>query len=284
MLRPTLTLLAALVALAACLVTGTGPVVTTAAAGPAAPGEPPLALLGDGTSVRPLKDAALVEMTPQGWRYVAGQQDSHLTVSVVEGRVRFEDTGTRVLRRLPKQCTELEVPVGVAAECRVPARFADGMYLQVWPRLGDDVVDGSTLPAQLRLWVLADAGDDTMYGGAGDDFLNGAQGHDIGHGGGGDDWLRTGKGNDRLWGGDGDDRLVGVGGRDRLHGEAGTDRVEGGPGADVLSGGEGRDVVSCAGGRDRATVDADDRVRHCEQVTQQTAPEPGPPVTGTRNR
>jgi Ca2+-binding RTX toxin-like protein len=100
------------------------------------------------------------------------------------------------------------------------------MFLEVWPRLGHDFVDGSTLPATLRLWVLADAGNDTVYGGAGDDFVNGAHDTDRVWGGAGNDWVRGGSGNDRLYGGTGNDRLLGQDGADVVRGGAGVDRVE----------------------------------------------------------
>jgi hypothetical protein len=239
---------------------------------PAAAEDPPTELLGGDGPPRPLPNAALIEMTEWGYRYVAGQQDTDLTITFENGTLRYVDTGTEELRSLPKACARVQVATGIAATCPIPEAFADGMYLQVWPRLGDDVVQGSTLPAQFRMWVLGDAGDDVMRGGAGDDFFNGAQDRDTAYGGAGNDWLRTGKAADRIWGGSGNDRLVGVDGRDRVHGDEGDDRVEGGPGRDRLWGGPGRDVVSCAGGVDVGYTDAGDRVRLCETRLADAAP------------
>lgn len=241
-------------------------------AAPAFADDPPTELLGGDGPVRPLPDAALIEMTEWGYRYVAGQQDTNLTITFDDDTLRYADTGTAELRSLPKACTRVEVATGIAASCPVPPKFADGMYLQVWPRLGDDVVDGSTLPAQFRMWVLGDAGNDVMWGGAGDDFFNGAQDADTAHGGDGDDWLRTGLANDRLWGGAGNDKLVSVDGNDRIHGDEGQDRVGGGAGRDRLWGGPGRDVVACSGGRDQAYTDPSDRVAQCEVITAESAP------------
>ncbi|KAA1420332.1 hypothetical protein F0U44_06965 [Nocardioides humilatus] len=81
------------------------------------------------------------------------------------------------------------------------------MYIQVWPRLGNDFTDGRTLPARFRLWVLTDAGNDVTYGGDGADFVNGAKGNDRIYGGAGHDWLRGGPGADRIVGGGGGDRV-----------------------------------------------------------------------------
>jgi hypothetical protein len=122
--------------------------------------------------------------------------------------LRYRDTGTKRLTTIPKACDRQKVSTGIAVECKIPARFADTkMFVQVWPRLGNDYVDGRTLPARFRMWVLADAGRDVMYGGAGNDFVNGAFDGDRVYGGPGNDFLRTGTGRDKLWGGSGKDQL-----------------------------------------------------------------------------
>lgn len=231
--------------------------------------QPPTELLGDNGPAIPLKNAAMIVRTEGGYRYMAGQQNSHLTITMANGKLLYVDTGTLELRDIPRTCSRQSVAQGIAALCKIPAKF-DGskMFLEVWPRLGNDVVDGSTLSANFRLWVLADAGFDTVYAGAGDDFVNGAQDGDRVWGGAGNDWIRTGLGNDRLWGGPGDDQLVGVYNRDRIHGGKGNDRVGGGPGNDVLFAGEGTDFVICGGGADSAHADQADRITHdCESVT-----------------
>lgn len=230
---------------------------------------PPTALMGDGGPVIPLKNAAMIVRTEGGYRYIAGQQNSHLTVSIAQGKLRYVDTGTRELRDIPKSCSRVAASKGVAALCSIPAKF-DGreMYLEIWPRLGDDFVDGSTVPSRFKMWVLADAGFDTVRGGDGDDFVNGAQDADKVWGGAGNDWIRTGIGNDSLWGGSGDDKLVGVEGRDEIRGGDGNDRVGGGAGNDSLWGDAGRDILACGGGRDNAYVDASDRTNKCESVAR----------------
>jgi hypothetical protein len=227
---------------------------------------PPTELIGGGGPVIPLKNAAMITKTADGYRYQAGQQDSRLTITKVGNSLRYVDTGTRELREIPGSCVRESVPTGIAALCRIPARF-DGenlMFLEVWPRLGDDFVDGSTLPALFRMWVLADAGNDVVRGGAGDDFVNGAQDTDKAWGGAGDDWIRGGIGNDRLRGEDGNDRLVGQDGGDRLRGGEGDDRVEGGAGRDALWADAGQDLVNCGDGADDAYVDSSDRTVTCE--------------------
>lgn len=237
----------------------------TTAMMPSSQALPPTELLGGG-EVIPLKDAAMISRTDVGYRLRAGQQDSHLVVTLVGGRLHFADTGTAELRRFPKACRAEDARVGVAVSCRVPARYDGGnpMFLEVWPRLGDDVVDGSALPSSYRLWVLADAGEDTVLGGAGDDFVNGAQDDDLVRGGAGDDWLRTGIGRDEIGGDAGADELVAGDGADRAHGGDGDDRVGGGAGPDQLSGDAGRDTVVCGTGTDVVWLDLLDRAVGCE--------------------
>lgn len=230
---------------------------------------PETELLGDGSTVIPLKNAAMIDMTEWGYRYRAGQQNSNLTVTEVESELRFIDTGTRELRGLPSTCRRLSADVGIAAACAMPEEYdeTNPMFLQVWPRLGDDRVDGRTLPARYRLWTLADAGGDTVLGGAGDDFVNGAQDDDRVWGGPGNDWIRTGIGNDLISGGAGDDKLVGTDGADTIRGNGGNDAVYGGAGSDDLWGHAGIDTVNCGGGADDAWVDSADKARYCERLT-----------------
>jgi len=232
---------------------------------------PPTELLGNGPKPIPLKNAAMITMEDTGYRYRAGQQNSHLTITLVDGGLLYVDTGTRELRQIPGTCTRRSVDRGIAAFCTIPDRFDEDrkMFLEVWPRLGDDYVDGSSLPSRFRLWVLADAGNDRVYTGAGDDFVNGAQDNDRVWGGAGDDWIRTGIGNDELWGDEGNDKLVGTDGADALHGGSGNDRVGGGSGGDRLWGDLGQDVVACGSGADDAFLDGADRANGCETTTRQ---------------
>ena len=98
---------------------------------------------------------------------------------------------------------------GIEVVCSIPAKFDDeDMYVQVWPRLGNDRVYASTLPDRFRLWALMDDGKDVVRAGDGADFVNGAMNPDRVYGGAGDDWIRTGPGNDKLWGDAGTDKLV----------------------------------------------------------------------------
>ena len=171
----------------------------------------PRTYLGPGDAdVHGIKDQALIRPSKWGFIFIAGQQDSHLTVTynAEANSLTYLDTGTAELVKWPARCTPLTVDEGIGAECSIPPRFdTKRMFVQVWPRLGNDYVDGSTLPKRFRMWVLADAGLDTFYGGDGADFLNGAKDADIAYGGLGKDWLRTGPGDDQLWGGDDKDRL-----------------------------------------------------------------------------
>lgn len=218
--------------------------------------------------VVPLKNAARILRSEHGYVYEAGKQDSHLVMRRVKGGVRFADTGTARFTQLPRACRERNVRVGVAAVCRIPAGVSVSrpLLVEVWPRLGDDFVDSTRLPATVAMSVLGDAGNDVVRFGAGPDFFNGAFGHDRASGGAGNDWIRTGLDNDTIHGGPGDDYLIGVDGADTIYGGDGDDRVGGGDGNDRLQGDAGADYVLCGTGTDSATIDAADSPRDCESL------------------
>ncbi len=244
--------------LAACAAT------TTIAS--ASQADPVTELIGGNDSFIPLKDTAMIEKTGVGYRYVAGQQDSHLVVTQTGKRLHFADTGTAKLKRLPAPCRREPAARGIAVSCKISPSFSGSnpMFVEIWPRLGDDYVNGATLSATFRMWVLADAGRDRVFTGAGDDFVNGAFDNDTVRGGAGDDWLRMGDENDRIWGQGGNDKLLGQAGADMIRGGAGKDEVLGGDGNDRLLGGAGRDTVNGGGGADNAWISATDRVVQCE--------------------
>jgi hypothetical protein len=231
---------------------------------------PTTQLLGEHGPAVPLKNAAQVTKDKWGFIYAAGQQDSRLTVTYEGRRVWFRDTGTQELRRFPKRCRAEKASTGIAVSCRIAGRFnaSNPTFIQIWPRLGDDYIDASSMPAMFRMWVLGDAGNDVAMTGAGDDFINGAQDHDQAWGGAGDDWIRTGLGNDKIWGQDGDDRLNGVVGNDQIDGGAGDDRTGGGDGHDELTGGPGKDLLGCQAGKDTAWADGLDKLNLCETINR----------------
>jgi serralysin len=216
--------------------------------------------------VVPLKNQAMIWTSEHGYVYEAGQQDSHLVVEVVGDRVRFTDTGTREFKKLADGCRSLKAKVGVAAECAVPAGITTSqpLLLEIWPRLGDDFVDASSLPATIATTVLGDKGTDVARLGAGPDFFNGFTGRDRVSGGAGNDWLRPGQDDDHAKAGAGDDQVVSTHGNDRIFGGTGNDRLYSGPGADQLAGGGGIDTLVCGPGRDRATSGIGDRRFGCE--------------------
>src|ERR1044072_5804314 len=96
--------------------------------------KPPMALYGQFGTAIPLKNAAMIERTDGGLRYIAGQQNSHLTVSIENDKVVYVDTGTQELRDHPGSCTEDSVPTGIKVECAVPSGYdgSNRMYLEVW--------------------------------------------------------------------------------------------------------------------------------------------------------
>jgi serralysin len=226
------------------------------------------ALMGEYALI-PLPDQAMITRTEHGYLFRAGQQDTHLVVTVTGGRLRFDDAGTERFKKLARACREEAVPTGVAATCRLPRGIstAQPLLLEVWPRLGNDFVDGSGLPNTFAMTVLSDAGHDTALLGAGPDFFNGFTGRDRVSGGAGNDWIRTGDGADVVWGGAGDDQLVGTDGNDRFYGDDGDDRLGGGAGSDRLDGGLGNDNVFCETGVDSVWTDGLDRLLACESVS-----------------
>ena len=219
-------------------------------------------------NVEPLVNMAAITTTEHGYLYRAGKQNSHLTLIKVTGGVRFADTGTGSFKHLPASCHKRAAAVGVAAVCSIPAWVSDNrpLLIEVWPRLGDDYVDGSTLPASIDMTVLGDEGNDTAKLGAGDDFFNGHLGRDQVWGGAGNDWIRGGDDGDTIFAGAGDDKVVGMDGNDAVYGGEGNDHLYGSAGNDYLQGDLGADLLACSDGGDAALADSSDTVRDCETV------------------
>jgi serralysin len=216
-----------------------------------------------------LTDQAILARTKHGYRLWSGKQSSHLTVSIVHGNLHFRDAGTKSFKRLSAKCKRQRVKVGVSASCKIPAGISvrRPLLLEIWPRLGNDYTDSSSLPATFAVTMLSDEGNDVAKFGAGRDFFNGHLGRDRVRGGGGADWIRGGGGNDHAYGGDGNDDIVGMQNNDTVHGGAGNDRIWTGPGRDSLIGDGGADLLICGHGVDTATPDPSDRVsRNCDHV------------------
>lgn len=263
-------------ALAVLVAAATAAVTVGTAAGSGAPAGsdagPPYdftqELMGEYAHVS-LKDSGMLTRTERGYRFWTGQQDNHLVVTRVDGGLRFADTGTKSFKKLSPACHRKQVRMGIAAVCRVPGRrisVRSPLLVEVWPRLGNDYTNTSTLPATFAVTVLSDKGNDVARLGAGPDFFNGFSGRDRVWGGAGNDWVRAGLGNDAVNAGSGNDDIVAVEGRDTVRGARGDDRLWAGDGADRLWGGAGADLVLCGSGRDRAKIDARDRVHLCESV------------------
>lgn len=219
-------------------------------------------------TVIPLKNEAIINRTSEGYLFRAGQQHTDLVVTHVGDRLQFVDKGTASWKWLPKACTRVSVPVGVGASCKTQlwATTSNPLLLEVWPRLGNDVVDTSALSAQVDVSFLGDKGDDVAYFGDGDDFFNGAQEADRAYGGAGRDWIRTGLAADFMDGGADGDVLVGVDDGDTMYGGSGDDRIQGLDGNDEIHAGEGKDLVLCGNGNDRAFVKTTDKATLCEAL------------------
>ncbi|UMG91082.1 calcium-binding protein [Nocardioides sp. TF02-7] len=263
----------------AAVATGIAVALALAPTGPAGAGTPPngpgtagppydyaTELMGEelGKPLVPLPDKAMITRSKHGYLYRAGQQHNRLTVTFSGTSLRFVDTGTRSFHRLAAGCVEQRVWRGVAAVCPVPTWISVDrpVLLEVWPRLGNDHVNVSTLPASFAVTVLGDAGDEVVRFGAGPDFFNGFTGRDRVFGGGGNDWIRLGPDADVVRGGGADDQLVGQDGDDVMYGDAGDDRLGGMGGRDRLVGGSGRDFLLCSG-IDNFVADLLDRLLGC---------------------
>lgn len=251
--------------------------------GPAAANEPPpganagppypfkTELISYGAHGATLKDSGWLTREKHGYKLWTGQQDSHLVVTLVDGRLRFADRGTKRWTNLPKSCHRQKVRAGIAAVCRVPGTFTvrKPMMLELWPRLGDDYTDTSSLSARFAVTMLGDKGRDVAHFGAGPDFFNGYSERDLVWGGAGNDWIRSGVDNDFVDAGAGNDDVVAVDGSDTVRGGVGHDRLWTGDGNDRLWGGTGADHLICGNGRDRATIGAGDSFfGSCESVNR----------------
>lgn len=220
----------------------------------------------------PLVDKASLEVSEHGYRFRAGQQDTHLTVTITSrGRLMFADTGTKSFKDLVGVCKRRSAPTGIVAVCPIPAGISADrpLLIEVWPRLGDDYVDTSSLPESYAVTVLGDAGREVVKLGAGWDFFNGHTGRDVVKGGDGNDWIRAGRDNDLVHGDGGDDQIIDqvAGGNDVFFGGPGDDRLGGSSGIDRLVGGDGDDFVLCGDGIDVVISDGNDRfIGDCEVI------------------
>lgn len=194
---------------------------------------------------------ASLKRTADGYYYGSWGQDNRITVTLVEGGLRFRDPKPVRWDDMARGCRSQRVRRGVAAICEVPRTVSPGnpMTVELELRLGDDFVDTTSLGAEFQMKVLADAGREEIHLGAGDDWVNGFLHRDRVWGGAGNDFIRPGEGSDLAYGEDGNDELVGLGGDDTLYG------------------GAGRDVIKCGDGNDAAEIDAEDALRvGCERV------------------
>jgi len=184
-------------------------------------------IMPDDGPQKSVRNQAKIGRTAYGYRFIGAQQNSHLRVTLIDGRVRFRDTHVSSWKSLPRMCANQRVSPGVAATCRVPSDHgpANPTLLEVRPRLGNDYVDGRGLPATFEMAVLGDAGRDRLFGGRGNDYLGGANNNDRSYGGAGNDWIRGGSCRDRLFGDADGDWIHGLSGRDVIRGGSGLDRI-----------------------------------------------------------
>lgn len=183
--------------------------VTTTSA-PAHADTPPKVLWDGDANVSNVGDRAIVRWSKYGFVWISGKSGSHLTVTYKAdtNTLIYHDTKLSGFKELNWRCKRVPTSRGIKAACKLPAAKSTGtVFVQIWPRLGDDYANTSALPKRFRGWFLADAGRDTFIGGPGADFVNGAKGGDLVYGNAGNDWLRGGPSWDRLYGGAGADRI-----------------------------------------------------------------------------
>ena len=110
-------------------------------------------LINYGAHGATLKDSGWLTREKHGYKLWTGQQDSHLVVTVVDGRLRFADRGTKRWTNLPKSCHRQKVRTGIAAVCRIPSTISTRrpLLIEVWPRLGNDFTDTSSLSARFAV-------------------------------------------------------------------------------------------------------------------------------------
>ncbi len=228
---------------------------------------PPFELYGQIDDMpKTVKDEAHLSVTEWGFRYVGGALGNKLKVSETGGELVFHDRVITGWVSLPSGCRPLDVRRGQAVACVVPTQHRDGSFVEIWPRLGDDRINTTALPAQYRTWALTDAGVDQVRSGAGWDFINTASDSDTVDGGAGDDWIRVGSDGNVADGGAGDDKVVGGAEADELRGGEGDDNVGGLDGDDVLWGDAGDDVLAGKTGVDTGYTEGADTLRNVEVV------------------
>ncbi|WP_415641144.1 calcium-binding protein, partial [Shewanella violacea] len=101
---------------------------------------------------------------------------------------------------------------------------------------GDDTIRARS-GSNSGVFILANNGNDRVFGANGDDYIDGGSGDDYLYGSNGHDQLVGGEGNDILDGGNGDDVLSGGAGNDVLTGGYGNDRF-------LFGYGDGQDTLS----------------------------------------
>ncbi|WP_340539912.1 calcium-binding protein [Nocardioides sp. GXZ039] len=207
-----------------------------------------------------------LSVTKWGFRYQGGMANNNLKITMSKGGLRFVDRAARTWTHLPRNCVEVKMKRAAAAQCSIPSRHPGQMYVETWPRLGNDTIDARGLSSRFKLWALTDDGRDTVRGGAGNDFINTAFMDDRAWGGDGDDWIRVGTGQNLVYGDGGNDRLVGGDNEDQIRGGTGDDRIGGLSGDDVLWGDAGADILVGGPGMDAAYIDAQDRASEIETM------------------
>ena len=116
-----------------------------------------------------------------------------------------------------------------------------------------------------------------MHGQEGNDHLEGGRGNDTLYDGPNGTGSNAWSDREQLFGNRGDDEVYGGGGADYMEGQQGRGRMFGGKGGDTLDAADREtagtpDTVDCDPGIDTATVNTNDVVSKCEDVTEVANP------------
>ena len=184
--------------------------------------------------------------TGDGYHFIGGPENNNVQLSISAGRLIIHDEGATSFGYVGSKCVAIPVEMGAAVSCRYKSPTVFHADLGD----GDDAVNGSTMPQNVKLDVRTGSGENVVSGGAGIDTLQGQTGTDYFDGGTNNDRLTVGRNGGSLVGGPGHDTLVGSAGFDVIFGEAGNDSVRSLGGNDIIRGDAGNDSLSGEGDDD----------------------------------
>lgn len=131
----------------------------------------------------------------------------------------------------PANSSELRVTVGSQSWDFAKTRV---QQIRVEAGRGNDRIEASSGIGKAPLFVLGDAGNDTLVGGDNNDCLLGGGEADVIVAARGHNYLDAGDGNDKVFAGSGNDTLIGAAGNDYLSDAGGSNNIVGGAGTNTV--------------------------------------------------